>query len=228
MNVIGDDYVVLHWSKRKVEIQGYYGGIMRCGGNDALVEEMLSEKMTLRQIARVYGVTPSSARVYCMQRGINRKPKNTENMKIIGDGGHAAVIRTLANRTGTVIAVGDNRDRKGEAEAHAGDTFPILVHPCASINGEVLIGEGTVIMAGAVVQTRAKIGRFCILNTGCSVDHDCVLGDYVHIAPGAHLCGNVTVGEGALVGVGVGVAPNTVIPAWSLVKAARLDICPMK
>lgn len=153
-------------------------------------------------------------------------------MKFIGNGGHARVIRDLLCGVSlskmvewTVIAVGDNAARKREAGAHAGERFPELIHSGAYVGRMVSIGEGTVIMAGAVVQPGAVIGRFCILNTGCSVDHDCVLGDFVHIAPGAHLCGNVRVGEGALVGVGVGVAPGAVIPAWSLVKARRLEIC---
>ena len=55
-----------------------------------------------------------------------------------------------------------------------------------------------------------------------------MLEHFVHIAPGAHLCGHVKVGEGTLVGVGVGIAPMAVIPPWSLVKAARLDIEPLQ
>ena len=74
------------------------------------------------------------------------------------------------------------------------------------------------------MQPGCRIGKHVILNTACSIDHDCVIDDYAHIAPGAHLCGNVRVGEGSLVGVGVGVAPNTKIPEWSLVKAHRIDI----
>jgi UDP-3-O-[3-hydroxymyristoyl] glucosamine N-acyltransferase len=128
---------------------------------------------------------------------------------------------------GTVIAVGDNAARKKEAEAHAGEFFPILMGPGAFVAKDVTVGEGTVIMSGAIIQTGAQIGKHCILNTGCSVDHDCILGDYVHIAPGAHLCGHVEVGEGSLVGVCVGIAPGCIIPAWSLVKARRLEIVPL-
>ena len=157
---------------------------------------------------------------------------------LIGDGGHAAVLRDLINLRkrmdksfadieGTIIAVGNNRDRRREAALHH-TTYTYLVHPSASVASSALIGMGTVIMAGAVVQARAVIGQHCILNSGCSVDHDCVLEDFVHIAPGAHLCGTVRVGEGTMVGTGVCVAQNSTIPAWTLCKAARLDLCPMK
>ena len=40
------------------------------------------------------------------------------------------------------------------------------------------------------------------MNTGASVDHDCHLGDAVHIAPGAVLAGEVEVGPLAFVGAG--------------------------
>lgn len=153
----------------------------------------------------------------------------------IGDGGHAKVIRELVEQydigwfkyKDTVIAVGDNMARKREAEAHADLRFPVLISKDARVSKDAIVGEGTVIMAGAVVQPATRIGRFCILNTGCGVDHDCVIEDYAHIAPGAHLCGDVHIGEGTLVGVGVGIAPGCKVPAWSLVKARRLEIVPL-
>lgn len=157
-------------------------------------------------------------------------------MKIIGDGGHAKVVKDLLiTLYGQLpkffseycfIAVGDNRSRMKEAEAHREQyKFMLpLIHPSAVVSESATIGNGTVVMAGAVIQASAKIGENCIINTGASVDHDCVLEDFVHIAPGAHLCGGVHVGEGTLVGVGVGIAPQTTISAWSLVKAGRIEI----
>lgn len=145
---------------------------------------------------------------------------------MIGNGGHAKVIKEFAAEA-DIIAVGDNANRKAEADAHIGQHWDVVVHQTAVIPRNLQIGEGTVIMAGAVIQPGARIGKHCIINTLASVDHDSVLEDFVHIAPGAHLCGNVHVGEGTLVGVGVGIAPNSKIPAWSIVKAKGLEICPI-
>ncbi|MNJ71095.1 UDP-N-acetylbacillosamine N-acetyltransferase [compost metagenome] len=50
-----------------------------------------------------------------------------------------------------------------------------------------------------------RIGPGSILNTGCSVDHDCVLGTAVHISPGARLAGGVKVGDLSWVGIGASV-----------------------
>ncbi|MDO8707008.1 MAG: acetyltransferase [Sulfuricaulis sp.] len=148
---------------------------------------------------------------------------------LIGDGGHAAVIRDLIRARerldktfeadGTIIAVGSNRDRKREAEERKGERFTYLVHPSATIASSALIGMGTVIMAGAIVQARAVIGEHCILNTGCTVDHDCIVHDFAHISPNATLCGAVEVGEGAWVGAGAVVIQGMKVKPWSILSA---------
>ena len=48
----------------------------------------------------------------------------------------------------------------------------------------------------------------CIRDRNSSVDHDCRLGDFVHIAPGSILCGNVSVGSNTLIGAGSTIIPN--------------------
>ena len=148
-------------------------------------------------------------------------------MKLIGDGGHAKVVRTLRGSLGTIVAIGNNRDRKRVVEENPKERYGVAISNYAFLAQDAVVGDGTVVMAGAIVQPGCRIGRHVILNTGCSIDHDCVIGDFVHIAPGARLCGNVNVGDGSLVGVAVGIAPNTVIPPWSLVKASKLDIEPL-
>ncbi len=167
-------------------------------------------------------------------------------IEIIGDGGHAAVIRDLIEacekrrkeidflfqrlsvplKSGTIIAVGNNRHRQKEALSRNAK-YVTLIHPSATVAANAVIGTGTVIMAGAVVQARAIIGEHCIINTSATIDHDCVLADFVHIAPGAHLCGTVRVGEGAMVGTGVAVAQNAVLTPWTLYKTRRLEPCPL-
>ena len=83
-----------------------------------------------------------------------------------------------------------------------------LIHPNAVIAADVVIGEGSVVMPGVVINAGAKIGQGCIINTASSVDHDCVLGDFVHVAVGAHLCGTVTIGNSTWIGAGATVSNN--------------------
>lgn len=154
-------------------------------------------------------------------------------IELVGDGGHAAVIRDLIAvcerfgknlHEGTIIAVGDNRNRKREALSRDKTSFTYLIHPSATVAESILIGMGTVIMAGVIVQARTHIGEHVILNTNCSVDHDSIVHDFAHISPGAIICGGCEIGEGAWVGAnatvihGMKVAPWTVVPAGSTVR----------
>lgn len=77
-------------------------------------------------------------------------------------------------------------------------------------------------MPGAIIQSCVSIGKHCIINTGASVDHDCTISDYVHIAPHSTLCGNVYVGEGTLIGAGSTIAPGVKIGSWSVIGACSV------
>jgi sugar O-acyltransferase (sialic acid O-acetyltransferase NeuD family) len=131
-------------------------------------------------------------------------------------------LETAAGWQGwAIIAVGDNRTRYAVSQRYA-LRWATLIHPTAWLSPSAKIGEGTLVAAGVVVQPEAQIGRHAILNTACSIDHDCVVGDWVHIAPGARLAGGVHVDEGALVGIGAVVLPNIRIGAWSVVGAGAV------
>ncbi len=56
-------------------------------------------------------------------------------------------------------------------------------------------------------------------NTNAAVDHDCLIGDYAHVGPGVSLAGNVTVGEGAFLGIGSVAIMGSTIGRWSTVGA---------
>ncbi len=83
-----------------------------------------------------------------------------------------------------------------------GYRFPLLVHPFSSVASRADIAEGSQIFAGVVVQPGVKIGRFTILNSCVSVDHDCTIGSFCHLSPRATLSGDVVVGDGCHLGTG--------------------------
>lgn len=98
------------------------------------------------------------------------------------------------------------------------------IHPTAVISSlDVEIGEGTVIMANAVVNPSARIGKHCIINTGAIVEHDNILEDYVHLSPNVTLAGIVKVGKSTHIGAGsctkqvINIASDCVIGAGSVI-----------
>lgn len=117
-----------------------------------------------------------------------------------------------------IISIGNNRVRKLIAE-RLGCEFDKAIHTSSVISPSVYVGEGTVVMAGAIINADAKIGNHCIINTGASIDHECVIDDFVHISPHATLCGNVHVGEGSLIGAGASIIPGVKIGKWCIIGA---------
>ena len=83
-----------------------------------------------------------------------------------------------------------------------GFEFPVVCSPDAVVNDEVSFGAGTAVFDGVVITSGARIGRACILNTNSTVEHDCRIGDNVHLAPGVVLSGGVTIGDNTMVGTG--------------------------
>lgn len=121
-----------------------------------------------------------------------------------------------------IVGVGINTTRKMIAERLSCPIAEAAVHRAATVSKSARIDEGTVVMAGAVINADTKVGKHCIINTGASVDHECVLGNYVHISPHATLCGNVSVGEGTWIGAGATVIQGVKIGKWAMIGAGSV------
>jgi UDP-perosamine 4-acetyltransferase len=98
-----------------------------------------------------------------------------------------------------------------------GFSFATVVDPSAIIGPEVELAEGAQVLAGAVIQPGAYIGRNSIVNSRASVDHDVTLGAHVHIAPGAVLSGNVIVGDEVHIGTGAAIKQGVRIGSGSVI-----------
>jgi len=120
-----------------------------------------------------------------------------------------------------IVAIGNNLTRKKVSQI-AKHTFGKAVHSSVLLSPFATVGEGSVFFHGSIVQANTKIGRHVIVNTGAQIDHDCVVGDFAHVAPGAILCGTVQVGEGTLIGAGATVIPGIKIGKWAVIGAGSV------
>jgi sugar O-acyltransferase (sialic acid O-acetyltransferase NeuD family) len=106
-----------------------------------------------------------------------------------------------------VIGIGQNNIRKAIAVRFQGLLqFSNLIHPSATFGRgqrKVLDScKGSIVAAGARLTSGIVIGDFCLFNQNVTIAHDCILGSYVHVAPGANLSGNVHLKDGCWVGAG--------------------------
>ena len=150
-------------------------------------------------IADIALKTKKYKEIYFLDDDVDRK--ECIGFPVVGD---MSCMQTYIENAEFFVAIGDAGIRKRitdelmKLRAH----IATLIHPMACIGTCVEIGKGTAVMAGAVINSGTTIGEGNIINTCSSVDHDCVVGDYVHVAVGAHLCGTVTVGNNTWIGAG--------------------------
>lgn len=160
---------------------------------------------------------------YCL--GGPSDPESLLEVPVIRDEAELPRLKEGGFRRG-FVAIGANkvRDRLARKLEDAGFELVSVVHPRAWFSPSARMGRGVVVMAGAVVNACATIGDLAIINTGATVDHDCVIGRAVHVAPQCGLAGCVTVGDGAMLGVGTKVIPGIRIGADATVGAGSVVV----
>ncbi len=146
-------------------------------------------------------------------------------LKVLGGdeaiGQHQPAHVHLVNGIGGIGSTGP-RDEVFRRFKARGYTFATVVHPSAVVSEFAALQEGAQVMAGCVVQCGATIGANSIVNTRASVDHDCKIGQSVHIAPGVTLSGTVIVGDGSHIGTGACVIQGIRIGRDCLVAAGAV------
>ena len=124
-----------------------------------------------------------------------------------------------------IVGIGNAAIRRKVAQMMAGVEWYTAIHPSAVVSEmNVFIGQGTAVMAGAVINTGAHIGEHCIINTASVVEHDNRIGDFAHISVGAKLAGTVTVGEATWVGIGTVISNNVNICDGCIIGAGAVVV----
>lgn len=108
------------------------------------------------------------------------------------------------------VAIGNNQIRKNLILSlnHLIKNLANLFHPKSVISNYTEIENGVSVMANVVINPGSRIKRGSIINSSASIDHDCTIGEFVHIGPNTALSGNVSVGQNTLIGTGSSVHPG--------------------
>ncbi|PKM94217.1 MAG: transferase [Firmicutes bacterium HGW-Firmicutes-1] len=145
--------------------------------------------------------------------------------RIIGNSKDYSILNKVY---GGIVAIGDNwiRFEMSQTIDKIAPNFQFItcIHPNATIGRLVRIGEGTVIMAGAVVNSDTTIGKGCIINTLSSIDHDCNVGDFTSIAPNSSTGGRVIIQNYTAIGIGTNIIHNIHIGEHTVVGAGSTVI----
>jgi sugar O-acyltransferase (sialic acid O-acetyltransferase NeuD family) len=181
--------------------------IVGCGGHGRVIADIA--ECSGANVARFLDDAPSAA---------------ARKLKVTGPVRDEVLRHLVTHRF--VVGIGDSAKRRELSEfvLESGGELAILVHPSAILAADVEIGDGSVVMAGSVVNTGSRIGRFAVVNTGAIVDHDNTVEDNVHISPGCSLAGWVTCKRDAFIGTGATIIPRVVVGEGAYVAAGSTVI----
>lgn len=148
---------------------------------------------------------------YCLNVPILKGEHNLEALYL--QGYHQAFVAIGANKI---------RERLALLVCTLGYELTNAISMHAYISPSVTLGVGIAIMPGAIINAATIIEDLVIVNTGATVDHDCVIQKATHIAPQCGLAGHVTVGQQCLLGVGCLAIPGTTIGEQTTIGAGSV------
>jgi sugar O-acyltransferase (sialic acid O-acetyltransferase NeuD family) len=128
--------------------------------------------------------------------------------------------------TQLVFAIGyADMKARGRAWRHAtqlGYRVHTIIHPNAIVEPSARIGEGSVVLAGTVVDQHVEVGPVNYLDIGVRLGENCEIGANNYFSSGSTVGGNVSVGEDNFFGLNTTVVNDIRIGSGNFVNAASL------
>jgi sugar O-acyltransferase (sialic acid O-acetyltransferase NeuD family) len=168
-----------------------------------------------------------SSKKYVIAGFVDREHKGNDipNYKVIGLDKDLKQLRTTIDCA--FITIGQINSAKPrmkmfDALLKLDFHIPTIISPLSYVSKNSNVGEGTVIMHGAIVNANVNIGKNCIINSNSLIEHDTVIEDNCHISTGAILNGNVYIEEETFVGSGSIIKQNKSIAKRSFLKMGSI------
>jgi sugar O-acyltransferase (sialic acid O-acetyltransferase NeuD family) len=127
---------------------------------------------------------------------------------------------------GYVMGIADSRVKQRIAQCLITRpvTFVPAIHPSVIVAAGVSIAPGAIINAGVAIAYDTRIEEHTTINLNATVGHDCIIGRFSTIAPGANIAGRVRLGEGCEIGLNATVGRGLQIGEWSSVGPGTIVI----
>jgi sugar O-acyltransferase (sialic acid O-acetyltransferase NeuD family) len=130
--------------------------------------------------------------------------ENLQRVSALGSS-HIGNVQALAQRGRpftALVAIGAPAARAAIVGrlASVAVTFPVLLHPDATVGPDVVVGPGSIVAAGARLSTNIVVGEHVHIDQNVTVGHDSRIGDFARLNPQACVSGSVAVGTRSVVG----------------------------
>lgn len=132
---------------------------------------------------------------------------------------------TLTQYKGDVfVAFGNINARKAFVEdfkINKEISFPNIIHPsCSWVSNKLnTLGEGNYFGEGVVGTINISIGNFNLINIGCLISHDTVIGSYCNLMHGVKITSGAKLNDFINVGAGASILSSGHIESASEIKA---------
>ncbi|RYY10909.1 MAG: acetyltransferase, partial [Cytophagaceae bacterium] len=142
--------------------------------------------------------------------------------------GTSADLNQVTEPLAVAVAVGSSAGRAAVvARLSSGQlSFPALVHPAVALAPyqRISLGEGCLIQQGCILTCDIVLGRFVLLNLGCTIGHDAVLGDFCSLMPHANIGGGTQLRAGVYLGTNATVIHAVRVGAGATVGAGAVVV----
>lgn len=148
---------------------------------------------------------------------IARESQRYDEISFLDDGcvgsivNGARVLDTISNLKNykkeyqdVFVAIGNNKFRRElQRMANAeGYCIPTFISDKAYVSTYAIIGKGSVIFPGAVIEANVSIGNGCIVTSNATINHDAILESYVLVYSNTVIRPNTKIKELARIGSG--------------------------
>ena len=136
---------------------------------------------------------------------------------------------TQQDNVQSILAIGDSIIRSSIVKNYPEHNFCTLIHKRSVVSERARIEEGAFIGPGAIINIDSCIHDHSIINSHAIVEHDCEVGKFSQLGPGAIICGNVSLGSHVFLGSnscvnpGISICDNVIIGSGAVVTEDILE-----
>lgn len=103
-----------------------------------------------------------------------------------------------------------------------GYAMETYVHPDAHVYTRHPLGEGSVVLPGAVIEPNARVGSDTFIWCNATVAHDSSVAEHCWIASGAVIAGQASVGRNTFVGVNATIVDQVAVGEYNIIGGAAM------
>ena len=155
----------------------------------------------------------------------NQRQKEFMGYPILG--GDSDLLELAKNYKNACIGIGQIESAKPRIELYnrlrkLGFSLPSIISSSSHVSKFAQIGNGSIIMHGAVINAGAKIGENSIINSMALIEHGSQIGRDCHISTGVLINGDCVIGNGSFVGSGATLRNGSILPSETFIKMGEI------